>query len=358
MLRRRMRTVALSLAFALALPPLASAQPLARPSWMEPAPRIPPDPSVPLPPALRRVAEDVPDEATPSPSEHYPVTNEHRHDLWFSHIRDLGGAFVGVGTDQCYTLAAVQNAQVAWIVDFDPIVPLVHRIYGVLVPLSEDPAALVDRFSPERSEQTQALLRERLGPDPRADAIVRLYARNRDRMHVYLRRALRNVVDGVGATWLSDPELYRRVRALHLGGRVIARNGDVTADRALRGVGRAATRLGLPVRVVYFSNAEQFFVFDSEFRANLEALPRDERSVVLRTFRVRGAPYPPRDRWHYMVQPLWDLLARIAESGYRSSRQIVMDLMSSRAGLSRTGVSVVDARVPRRFGLADGTGDR
>lgn len=352
MLRRRMRTVALSLALALTAAPLASAQPGARPSWMRPAAAIPSDPSLPLPPELRRIAEEVPDEGTPSPSEHYPVSNEHRHDLWFAHIRDLGGAFVGVGTDQCYTLAAVQNAQLVWIVDFDPIVPLVHRIYGVLVPLSDDPSALVDRFSPERSEETEGLLREHLGADPRAEAIVRVYSRNRERMHAYLRRAHRNVVGGVGATWLSDPELYRRVRALHAGGRVIARNGDVTADRALRGVGRAAARLRLSVRVVYFSNAEQFFVFDADFLANLEALPSDERSVVLRTFRVHGAPYPPRDRWHYMVQPLADMRARIAENGYRTSRQIVMDLMSSRVGLSRAGISVVDAHVPRRFDLA------
>ncbi|MCZ7677766.1 MAG: hypothetical protein M5U28_02895 [Sandaracinaceae bacterium] len=161
-----MRTVALSLALALTAAPLASAQPGARPSWMRPAAAIPSDPSLPLPPELRRIAEEVPDEGTPSPSEHYPVSNEHRHDLWFAHIRDLGGAFVGVGTDQCYTLAAVQNAQLVWIVDFDPIVPLVHRIYGVLVPLSDDPSALVDRFSPERSEETEGLLREHLGADP------------------------------------------------------------------------------------------------------------------------------------------------------------------------------------------------
>jgi hypothetical protein len=321
------------------------------PSWLTPAPGLPADRATPLPPSLRRIAEDVPDEGTPLPDEHYPVSNEHRHDLWFPHVRDLGGAFVGVGTDQCYTLAAIQNAERVWIVDFDPLVPIVHRMYEVLVPASPDPDALVARFAPESEAATTALLRRELADDPRLDAIVSAFRRNRERMHRYLRAAARNVESGVGATWLADPELYGRVQALHRGHRVIARNGDVTADGALRAVGRAAARLHLPVRVIYFSNAEQFFRFGDEFRANLDALPTDPRSVVLRTFREQGAPYPPRERWHYMVQPVDDMRARITENGYRHSRQLVLDLMASRAHLGAGGVSVLDAQVRRRVDL-------
>lgn len=342
-----------SLALLLALLAVASASTALAdlPSWLTLAPRIPTDRATPLPEPLRRIAEDVPDEGTPSPDEHYPVSNEHRHDLWFPHLRELGGAFVGVGTDQCYTLAAVQNAELVWVVDFDPLVPLVHRMYEVLVPASEDPAALVARFAPENEDATAELLLEGLARDPRAEVIARAYRRNREHMYRYLRSAERNVEGGVGASWLADPALYARVRALHRGHRVIARNGDVTADGALRAVARAATELRIPIRVIYFSNAEQFFRFGDDFRANLDALPTDERSIVLRTFRERGAPYPRGERWHYMVQPVGDMRARIHENGYRRSRQIVLDLMASDANLGEDGLSIVDERVPRRFDL-------
>ena len=338
----------------LSLPAVAHAQAVRLPSWLRldaaaPA-AVPADPAAPLSPAARRVAVAIPDEGTPNPGEHYPVSNEWRHDLWFEHLRDLGGAFVGVGTDQCYTLAAVQNARMIWVVDFDPLVPLVHRIYGVLVPASDDPDALVARFDAANADATESLLREGLAGDSALERIVGVYRRNRERMHRYLGRVRRNRPHGVAASWLSDPALYARVRALHVGGRVIARNGDVTADGALRAVGRAAEALQIPVRVLYFSNAEQFFPYGPDFRANLTALPIDERSVVLRTFRHRSAPYPEGDRWHYVVQPTTDMRARIEEGGYRHSRQLVMDLLGSRGALGDGGSSVLDASVPRRFG--------
>ncbi len=318
------------------VPATASAQPGA----------FTPDPATPLSEEARHIANDVPNEGTASPGEHYPVSNEFSHHLWFEHIRDRGGAFVGVGTDQCYTLAAVQNASMLWLVDYDPLVPVIHRLYSVLVPATDSPEALVARFERTSRDATVALLRERLAEADDLEAIVRAYTRNQSQMHAYLRRVLRNA----NGTWLSDPALYARVRVLFESGRVVARNGDVTADGAMRAAGRAAQHLGVPVRVIYFSNAEQFFPLGSGYRANVDALPTDERTVVLRTFRESGVTYPPRERWHYMVQPLADQRARL-EAGYRHSRQFVFDLMQ-RSGrfVGASGVSVLDDRVPQRSG--------
>ncbi len=330
----------------------------AQPSWLrldQAVPTaVPRDRSTPLSERAARIANAVPDEGTPDPGEHYPISNEFRHDLWFEHVRDLGGAFVGVGTDQCYTLAAVQDASMIWVVDFDPLVPLVHRIYSVLVPASETPEALVARFESGAARATQEMLQQALEGDPQADRIVSTYRRNRDRMHRYLRRVLRNRRGGVSASWLSDPALYARVRALHRAGRVVARNGDVTADGALRAVGRAARELGVPVRVLYFSNAEQFFPYGPDFRENLDTLPSDAQTVVLRTFREAGVAYPEGERWHYMVQPIADMRARIQENGYRHSRMFVRDLMAQRGRyVGAEGVSVLDGEVPRRFDASD-----
>ncbi len=287
------------------------------------------DPSHPLgAEALARLTR-IPDENTPDPGEHYPVSNEWRHDLWLPAIRDLGGVFVGVGPDQCYTLAAMQNASLALLVDFDPVVPLVHRMYEILVPASETPDALVARFQDAGAAETRALLERGLEGDPRRDAILRLFDRTRPRWARYARAVRRSTRDGVPGSWLSDATLYARVRTLFQSHRIIARNGDVTGARTLRDIGQVTQDLGLVVRVLYFSNAEQFFPYTPQFVENIRSLRTDERAVVLRTFRHRRATYPARDRWHYVVQPMSGFVERLG-AGLRHSRELASEVVLRR----------------------------
>lgn len=123
---------------------------------------------------------------------------------------------------------------------------------------------------------------------------------------------------------------------------------DVRGPDAMQRIAAASGELGVPLRVLYLSNAEQFFRYGEGFRANMAAFPTDERTVVLRTFRERGAPYPTGDRWHYLVQPWTDFVGRMDE-GYRHSRQFVFDVMRTPGALGRNGVSRIDDGVPRRF---------
>jgi len=294
------------------------------------------DPSQALSAATRARLAQIPDENTPDPGEHYPVSNEWRHDLWLPAIRDLGGIFVGVGPDQCYTLAAMQNASLALLVDFDPQVPLVHRMYEILVPASDTPDALIARFSDDGARDARALLEQGLANDPRQAAILRLFDRNRPRWARYTRAVRRSVRDGVAGSWLADATLYARVRALFQNGRIVARNGDVTGAQTVPALGRGSRETGLPVRVPYYSNAEQFFTYTPQFVENVRGLRMDERSVVLRTFRARGATYPARDRWHYVVEPVSGFIERLG-AGLRRSRELEIEIVSRRRARGEPG---------------------
>lgn len=312
---------------AMALLGLALFGPPSRAALADQAPTPPEVPaSGPVTGELAALLARLPSEHTPDPGEHYPVSNEWRHDLFLPSIRDLGGIFVGVGPDQCYTLAAMQGAQLAILVDFDLQVPLVHRMYEVLVGESATPDELVARFDEGQARATSGLLERGLAGDARAPAILRLFDRHRARWSRYLRAVRRSTRDGVPGSWLADEALYGRVRALFREGRVVALNGDVTASMTMRSVGRLTRLLELPVRVLYLSNAEQFFPYTRQFAENVGGLAMDERSVVLRTFRASGATYPARDRWHYVVEPLAGFRARLGE-GLTRSRQLELEIV-------------------------------
>lgn len=129
----------------------------------------------------------------------------------------------------------------------------------------------------------------------------------------------------------------------------MAVQGDLNGTVALRSIGDTARALGLPVRVVYTSNAEGFFRYTQAFKDNLASLPHDEKTVVLRTYK-RGMTAPEGDLWHYNLHKMDDFLTRIATPGYPNVAAVMTDMRTTPIGrklIEATGVSYYDERVPK-----------
>jgi hypothetical protein len=148
-------------------------------------------------------------------------------------------------------------------------------------------------------------------------------------------------------TWLGDPEAYAYVRALVVGGRVLARQGDLNGATTLKSIGETARALKLPVRAVYTSNAEGFFNYTPAFRDNIASLPHDEKSVMIRTYK-RQMSSPVGDEWHYNLHQIDDFLQRLANPMYKNVHRVMQDLRQSPKGrVDPIGVSYYDSSVPR-----------
>jgi len=297
----------------------------------------------------RAVLEDVPNQDTPPTERFYFRSNEWRQDLLRPHLMGLRGAYVGVGSDQNYTMAAMAQSEVLYLVDFDARIRAVHRIYGALLEDAETPDELIARFDPADTADTREILDRRLADDPDRAMALEIFDRVRAPWHAYLERVQGTQWEERPVTWLGDRALYDHVRALFRSGRVVARTGDVTSPDVLQAVARSVTRLGVPVRVVYFSNAEQFFPYTDPFIANMHALPTDERTVLVRTIRHRRIPKAPRGRWHYMVHHFPDFLERLDTGAYHRSFALVGDLLAAGPPfLGADGVSTMTRDTPRR----------
>jgi hypothetical protein len=290
----------------------------------------------------------LPGEQLAMPDEHYFHTNEWRHDILAPRLRGLGGAYIGVGADQNYTMAYLAGSELILLIDFDPRIPRLHRIYEVLVPESLTADDLVEHFSEGSAEATMVMLREALGDDPDAEAIVEQFRTYRRPWHDYLGRVRRRAIDHVPFGWLGDPAAYSWVQRMFREGRVVARAGDVTGETTLRGMGRALRELGMPAQVVYFSNAEQFFTYSPSFVANIQSLPASPASIVVRTTRHARLTNAEADSWHYVVQDLTDFRERLETGAYPRSVSMTADLLAAgHQFVGRDGLSVIDRTVPR-----------
>ena len=242
---------------------------------------------------------------------HFALSNESDHALWLPYVAGLGGGYLGVGADQNYTLFAAARSEFAWLIDYDAVVTQAHRIYRALIVESVSPDEFLLRWEPFDEPATRELLEAAFAGDPDRAELLDLFAALRPAAGRYFERvAARRAPDGGPGSWLADPAWYRRVRAMFAADRVRVVLGDLLGAGAMPAIAAAQGALGVPMRVVYLSNAEEYFAYSEAFRRSVGAMPFDERSVVLRTV-ARRVPGGTRRAWHYQVEPARGFVDRL-----------------------------------------------
>lgn len=230
------------------------------------------------------------DEPLATPAAHFLIGNEARHDLFAGALEGRGGAFLGVGGEQCYTLAALADAERVYLLDRDPWIVALHRELGRRIVEAPTPADLLEALDEP--------------VDSPASELVDAWPAFSE----HLRRVAARRVDGRATTWLGDRTLYDRIRGRWREGAVVPVAGDLTGNAAMASIARDAAARDLRFTTVYLSNAEESLPSLVVLAANLGALPRRSSAIVLRTF--FREPLPAADGlWSYQIQALDDLLA-------------------------------------------------
>lgn len=252
------------------------------------------------------------------PLEHFTSSNEYRHDLWFPFLRGRGGAYVGVASDQNYTLIAAARSEVAFLVDIDRQVVDLHRIYASLIAAAPDPAAFLALFEPRAREAARAAIAAGLAGDTRGQQsrVQAFFAAQREALAVYLQR----VREEQAGSWLADPAAYTYVRTMFAAERIRVLQGNLTGGTTMADIAASTRALALPVTVLYLSNAEDYLFYTDRFARNVAALPATDDSVLLRTIHERFVGWESCGegdvRWHYQVQALPDFQRRLAQRSF------------------------------------------
>ncbi|MCA9708637.1 MAG: hypothetical protein KDK70_22505, partial [Myxococcales bacterium] len=326
-------------------------EPAAMPRGPTEAPPQPPPPErddgplAPLPAELQQRIDGIrPDPPPPHlvRDTHYWISNEQSHFLWHEAVRDRGGAFVGVGTDQNYLLAGWARPVLLVLMDFDGGVVDLHRAYGVMFRRAESPDDFVSMWSPARQAEVEGWIAEALPAEHAAGAIEALRdARPRveDRL-----RAVDQQYRALGIpTFLSDPAQFEHLRTLWRNGRVVAVRGDLTAELTMLDLAEALRAAGLELGVLYLSNAEQYFRYGRAFRRNVTALPMAADGVVLRTHGWIQFRYVQDEEYHYNRQPA----PLFSEWMARGRAWGVPAMLEHRTKTDVRGSSVLDRPPPR-----------
>jgi hypothetical protein len=272
--------------------------------------------------------------------KHYVTTNEYHHEVFYPYVKHLGGGHVGVGTDQNFTFIAWARSRMAWLMDYDPVVVRLNLAHRAFILHSKTRKTYTSRWYKGANERASIeLLRRVYKKHPEREEIVEAYLHGRQTVsfhyHLIAKRRFgwdyhkmqaapnkRDLQDLRDFSWMHQEEHYQYIRKMFQTNRIRIMKGDLLLTKSLRGIAHASRRLGVPIRITYLSNAEEFWRYPKTFRDNIRALPMDERSVILRT-RFTSKYGPRLDAWIYIVQNGLNFQQLLAKPQYNGIDQMM-----------------------------------
>lgn len=231
---------------------------------------------------------------------HYTIGNEWALHAFYEDIKDLGGGYVGVGPDQAYLFVGWQRPHLAWFIDYDAAVLRTHALYKAVFAASETPDQFVEMFDPQNLDNANAAI-EAMYEGRDARALKALLRRQRRYYRYRLRQLVKRMRDIEVPTYLNDQETFDYVKAMLAADRIRPLRINLNEANGMEGIDEAARALDVPIRVLYVSNAEEYWErYDPQFITNVDQLYGDDRSVLLRT----RLTWKINQDYMYIVQPI------------------------------------------------------
>ncbi|TGK18153.1 hypothetical protein EHO61_10655 [Leptospira fluminis] len=281
-------------------------------------------------------------------ADHYPASNERRLDLFRSRIEGLGGGYIGVGTDQNLTLVAWAKSDYAYLADFDPVTVAINRIHLYFLELAPNYREFEKLWDVKNKKETLVLLEKKFASDPEYKVILSAYEISLRKGGVPQRLGDLKKISSVYPfkSFHNDPADYDFLRNMVIEGRILAIDGNLLGNKTFRSVGEKAVSVHIPIRILYTSNAEEYFRYPEDMRRNFLSLPTDDKSLVVRTL-TKGAKrfgfpdgemFPKDYPFHYNIQTMENFKIWLKQPGALST----IGILSKRKEIVK-GFSVVEA---------------
>jgi hypothetical protein len=256
-------------------------------------------------------------------NKHYLAGNEWHLYLYGETLKGIGGAFMGVGSDQCYLLMGMQRPTLAVLSDYDDVVVAIHSIYFAFFEEAATRQEFLALWQQDNAAKAAAVLERRLPAGADKKGLQRLYRVGRAKIAKRLARVAKSFAAHKVASFVSDDETYSFIRQLVQTGRVRAVRVDLLANQGVQSIGEAARKLAIPFKVIYLSNAENYWRYTAQYRSNVAALPIDPQGWLVRTVSTWNHNYD----YIYDLQPLGNYAAWVAKpwvTGYRDFVRIAV----------------------------------
>jgi hypothetical protein len=251
----------------------------------------------------------------------YTKPNEARNYLFAPYVKNLRGGYIGVAADANYTFLTYAKSEYVWLMDFNMNIVNLHKINKVFILDSPQPQDFLKKWSSPNRTTSLKLLEATLNESPEWENIKKFFNANQSSLHEhYTSLSYPDKTNG-DFGWLRNNENYEYLRKLHQTNRISIVEGDLLKDKTLFNIGETAKKLNIKIRILYPSNAEEFWKFSEIYKRNILNLPFDEASIVVRT--VHEFQWHNNEKskgslgfWHYVVHGAYNYQKKLLLSDF------------------------------------------
>ena len=159
-----------------------------------------------------------------------------------------------------------------------------HSVYKAFFAANETPEEFLELWTEDGRPRGKKILAEAYPDEDERKRLQRLYLRYRGWINRRLQAVRRRFVKADVPSFLNDQATYDHIQAMLEVERIRPLLANLLDDEGVSGVASAARELGVPIRLLYLSNAEEYWKrYSDQFRANIKSFSFDERSTVVRT---------------------------------------------------------------------------
>ncbi|MCA9718011.1 MAG: trypsin-like serine protease, partial [Myxococcales bacterium] len=194
---------------------------------------------------LLKLAEDPPTEVRLGVTrgregKHYLAGNEKTLQVYYPLLKDLGGGYVGVGSDQAYILIGWAKPEFAWLIDYDPEVVAIHSVYKAFFAANETPDAFLELWTEDGRARGKTILAEAIEDERERKRMQRLYLRYRGWINRRLQAVRRRFVAEEVPSFLNDQATYDHVRGMLAVDRIRPMVTNLLDDEGVAGIAESA----------------------------------------------------------------------------------------------------------------------
>ena len=158
-----------------------------------------------------------------------------------------------------------------------------HELYRLFFAAAATPEEFVALWDKPRREEALAILAA-AHDERKYKTLRRWYLGYKGWIFRRLQSVTRTMEKAEIPTYLTDQEHYNFVKQMLAQRRVRPMVVNLLETKGLQGIGEASQKLGVPIRLLYVSNAEEYWPrYPKSYRETMAALPFHEQALVLRT---------------------------------------------------------------------------